>query len=386
MTLSSLLTGDSMTSPLPLRPTHALVHLDRLAENYRAIRQKTAPAKIMPVVKANAYGHGILEVSRLMERLGADALGVATAEEGFLLRQNGVSAPILTLGGILPQQVPAMLLYDLTLTASSIEKLEQFEAAAAQAGVTARVHLKIDTGMERVGVRETEAEPFLEASLKLPHVRVEGIYSHFANSDAADLSHARLQVERFEEVLRFYEQRSLPCPLRHFANSGAILQLPEAYYDLVRPGILLYGVYPSPEAQRTVAVRPALTLKTQASFSKITPPGRPVGYGSTWQSDHPVRLLTAPVGYGDGYFRALGNRGMALVRGKRCPLAGRVSMDQITINVEEEDCAAGEEIVLLGEMGGEQISSQDMAAWAGTIAYEVLTNISGRVPRVYLLG
>ncbi|MCI0519572.1 MAG: alanine racemase [Chloroflexi bacterium] len=373
-----------MSSPLPLRPTHALVNLDRLAENYRAIRQKTAPAKIMPVVKANAYGHGILEVARLMERLGADYLGVATAEEGFLLRQNGISAPVLVLGGILTEQVPAMLLYDLTLTASSTEKLAQFEAAAAQVGVTARVHLKIDTGMERVGVREYEAEPFLEASLGLRHVQVEGIYSHFANSDAADLAHARLQLERFEEVLRFYERRSLPLPLRHIANSGAILQLPEAVYDLVRPGILLYGVYPSPEAQRTVAVRPALTWKTQASFSKVTLPGRPVGYGSTWQSDHPVRLLTAPVGYGDGYFRALGNRGAALVRGRRCALAGRVSMDQLTINVEDADCAAGEEIVLLGEMGEEQITAQEMADWAGTIAYEILTNISGRVPRVFI--
>ena len=181
------------------------------------------------------------------------------------------------------------------------------------------MHLKIDTGMERIGVHYYSAEPLLEASLQCRYVDVEGIYSHFANADAADLTSARVQLQRFEEVLRFYERRGLPPPLRHMANSGAVLQLPEAHLDMVRPGILLYGVYPSAEAVRTVTVRPALTWKSRVVYFKVVQPGHPVSYGSTWVSDEMTRVVTIPVGYGDGYFRALSNRGEVIIRGQALP-------------------------------------------------------------------
>jgi alanine racemase len=367
-----------------VRPTKVEVDLQRLAKNYYQIRQNVAPARVMPVLKANAYGHGLLEVARLMESLGADYLGVAVLEEGILLRQSGIRSPILVLGGIFGNQVPHFLQHDLTLAASSVEKLEQIETTAAQLGVTARVHLKIDTGMERIGVHYYSATSLLEASLKCHHVLVEGIFSHFANADTADLSHARLQLERFAEVLSFYEKHSLPTPIRHMANSAAILSLPESWLDLVRPGILLYGVYPSAETPRGIAVRPALAWKSHVVYFKVVKPGHPVGYGSTWQSDHLVRLVTVPVGYGDGYFRSMSHQAQVILRGKKYPVVGRISMDQITVNIEWDSAYNEDEVILLGEAGDQAITAEDLALWAGTIPYEILTNINTRVPRLYL--
>ena len=192
----------------------------------------------------------------------------------------------------------------------------------AQMGVKAKVHLKIDTGMERIGIHYYSAHLLQEAALKCRHVEVEGIFSHFANADSCDLTHARLQLERFNEVLRFYERRSLPMPMRHIANSAAVLQLPESYLDMVRPGIMLYGVYPSPEVPHTVEVKPALAWKSRVVYFKVVKPGHAVSYGSTWQSDHDVRIVTVPVGYGDGYFRSMSNRAQVIIRGEKIS-AGR---------------------------------------------------------------
>jgi len=366
-----------------IRATWAEVDLTRLSRNLQAIREHVAPAKVMIVVKANAYGHGLAEVAK---HLGsqADYIGVAVLEEGIFLRDLGVSAPILVLGGIWGDQVPHYLQYNLTLTASSVERLEQIDVVAGQMKVKAKVHLKIDTGMERIGVHYYNAHTLQETALKCTNIQVEGIFSHFANADATDLTHARLQLERFEEVLLFYEKHSLPMPLRHMANSAAILQLPESIYDMVRPGILLYGVYPGPEVKRTVTVRPALEWKSRVVYFKLVNAGHPVSYGSTWQSDHPTRVVTVPVGYGDGYFRSLSNRSQVIIRGKKYPQVGRVCMDQMMVNIETDSAFNGDEVTLIGESGDQAITAQDLADWAGTIPYEILTNINTRVPRVYL--
>lgn len=362
-----------------VRPTHVEVDLGQLAQNLAAIRRHVGGARVMTILKANAYGHGLVPVARHMVKCGADYLGVAFLEEGILLRREGITTPILVLGGIAGEQIPLFLKHDLTITAPSVEKLRLIDEAAAAQGVKARVHLKIDTGMERIGIHYYSAGQLLEASLQCRHVEVEGIYSHFANADAADLSHARLQLERFFEVLTFYEKRSLPVPLRHIANSAGILQLPESHLDLVRPGILLYGVYPSAECARTIAVKPALTWKSRVAYFKVVQPGHPVSYGSTWQSDHPVRVVTVPVGYGDGYFRALSNKAQVIIRGRRHPTVGRVCMDALMVNLEQGTAYNGDEVILLGG----DITAAEMAAWAGTIPYEVLTNINTRVPRIY---
>jgi len=373
----------TIASNFGVRSTFVEVNLSQLSRNLLAIRDKVSPAKIMIVVKANAYGHGLVEVSKHLDK-EVDYIGVAVLEEGILLREMGVKKPILVLGGIWGNQIPAYIENDLTLTAPSVDRLEQIEQAAKSLGKKAKVHLKIDTGMERIGIHYYNAYKLQESALHCKHVVVKGIFSHFANADAGDLTHARLQLERFNEVLLFYEKRSLPTPMRHMANSGAILQLPGSYFDMVRPGILFYGVYPSDEVEDNVKVRPALSWKSRVVYFKVTQPGHPVSYGSTWQTDHDVRLVTVPVGYGDGYFRSMSNKAQVVIHGKRYPQVGRICMDQIMVNIEQDSAFNGDEVILIGQAeNGERVTVEDLANWAGTIPYEILTNINTRVPRIY---
>ena len=369
-----------------LRPTRVEVDLPRLAANYRAIQAHVgAGVRVMPILKANAYGHGLAAVGRLLEGLGAPMLGVAYLEEGMRLRQEGVRAPILVLGGIVGEQIPRFLEHDLVLTASSVDKLRAIEEHAAALGTRAKVHLKIDTGMERIGVHWYSAEALLTASLACRHVDVEGVFTHLANADEADLGHARLPLERFAEVLSFYERRSLPTPLRHAANSGAIVQLPESWLDMVRPGILFYGARPSPAVPALVPVRGAMRWVTRVVYFKVVGAGNPVSYGSTWAPAAATRVITLPVGYGDGYPRALSNRAFVVVRGQRRAVVGRVCMDQLMVDLGPDGTAYnGDEAVLLGSQGEATITVEELAQWAGTIPHEVLVAINTRVPRVYL--
>jgi alanine racemase len=369
-----------------LRPTYIEVDLDVLADNYRAIAAHVAPARVMPILKANAYGHGLVEVARVLERLGAPYLGVAYLEEAVRLREHGVRLPVLVLGGIVGSQIPRFLKHDLTLTASSVDKLRAIEEHAAAAGRTATVHLKIDTGMERIGVHWYSAETLLEASLRCRHVRIEGIFTHFANADARDLSHARLQLERFHEVLRFYERRSVPPPLRHAANSGAIVQLRESHFDLVRPGILFYGARPSVDVPAAIPVRQALRWLTRVVFFKVVKAGHPVSYGGDWAPSGQTRVVTLPVGYGDGYTRAMSGKAEVILHGKRYPVVGRICMDQVMVSIGWDSAYNGDEVVLLGRQGAAEISIEEMAGWAGTITHEILTSINTRVPRIYRGG
>ena len=361
-----------------MRPTYLEINLPQLRKNIEAIRSHVAPAKVMTMVKANAYGHGLDGVAPYIEPY-VDSFGVAILEEGIELRKLGITKPILVAGGTLPGQIPAFIEHDLALTASSIDLLASADVLADSAKKKLVAHLKIDTGMERVGVHYYEAQAFLEQSLKYKNVEIEGIYTHLANSESRDLIHAQQQLERFNEVLRFYEKRSLPTPIRHMSNSGAILQFPESYMDMVRPGLMLYGVYPL-GVLHTVAIAPALTWRSKVGYSKITRPGHPVSYGSLWQADSERRIVTIPCGYADGYFRRMTNQAKVLVNGRKYPQVGRICMDQFMVDVGEAAAEVGDDVILLG--GG--ISAYDLAEWAGTNEYEVLTNISARVPRLYV--
>jgi alanine racemase len=363
-----------------VRPTHVEVNLDQLTRNYHTIQTHVGDRKMMAILKANAYGHGLVRVAQHMETLGADYLGVAFLEEGMLLRSAGISTPILVLGGIIGNQIPLFLENDLTLTASSVEKLGQIEATALQMGIRAKVHLKIDTGMERIGVHYYSAHTLFEAAQKCRHCHIEAIYSHFANSDSVDLTSAQIQLDRFNQALNWFPEHGLPMPQRHMANSGAILQLPASHFEMVRPGILLYGVFPSAEVPHTLPVKPALTWKSHVVYFKVVKPHHPISYGSTWQSDKMIRVVTLPVGYGDGYFRALSNKGQVLIHGKKYPIVGRVCMDQTMVNIGWDSAYNGDEVILMGE----GVSVEEVAENAGTIPYEVLTNINTRVPRIYI--
>jgi len=371
-----------------IRATWAEVDLGALRRNFQLIRSNVngapgaKPVGVMLVVKANAYGHGLVEVTRALADI-ADCVGVAVLEEGILLRREGINAPILVLGGVWGDQIPHFIKHDLILTASSVDRLSQIDEAARAMGRRAKAHLKIDTGMERVGVHYFNAHKLQEAALKCANVDVLGIYSHFANADSEDLTHAKLQLERFLEVLAFYEKRSIQRPIAHIANSAAMLRLPESLLDMARPGLLLYGVYPSRHAPKSIDVAPAMAWKSRVVYFKVVPPDHPVSYGSTWKSDHPVRMVTIPVGYGDGYLRCMSNSSQVIISNRKYQQVGTICMDQMMINIEWDSAYNGDEVILLGASADQRITVEDMAIWANTVPYEILTSINGRVPRVY---
>jgi alanine racemase len=380
-----------------MRPTYLEVNLSHLKQNFENIRKHVSPAKVLVVLKANAYGHGVDGVARFIAPF-ADYIGVAIVDEAIHLRKLGITTPILVMGGTLPEQLPDFFEHDLTLAASSLDLLTAAEQLAESTRKRLKTHLKIDTGMERIGVREYEAEPLIEKSLACSHLDMEGIFTHFANSETLEstsllvadglpsdskIVRASIQLERFEAVLSIYEKRSEPHPrIRHTANSGATLLLPQSYYDMVRPGVLFYGVYPGRDIARTIDVRPALTWRSKVVYSKITQPGRGVSYGSLWQAEAQTRIVTIPCGYADGYFRRMTNQAQVLISGKKYPQVGRICMDQFMVNVGDDDVKVGDEVILFGN----GIAAEDLADWMGTNEYEVMTNISARVPRMYVEG
>lgn len=371
-----------------MRPTFLEVNLNQLKTNLQNIRAHTK-TKIITMVKANAYGHGIDGVAPFIEP-HTDYFGVALVEEGIHLRNLGIKKPILVAGGTLIEQLPLFFEHDLILTASSPELLTATDQLAQSLRQGIKVHLKIDTGMERVGVHEYEAEDLLAQSLACSRfVAIDGIYTHFANSEVNSMASPRndgfvaskLQLERFQEVLHFYERQSVPTPLRHACNSGGILNVPEAYLDAVRPGVLFYGVFPARDIEQKIDVKPALAWKSKVAYSKITQPGRSISYGSLYQVEKsPKRVVTIPCGYADGYFRRMTNQARVIINGKSYQQVGRICMDQFMVSVEMDEVKVGDEVILLGE----GITAEDFADWTGTNEYEVMTNISARVPRVYV--
>lgn len=362
------------------RPVYLEVNLSRLKKNIEAIRTHVAPAKVMPMIKANAYGHGVDGVAPFIEPY-VDYFGVAILEEGIHLRDLGITKPILVAGGTLPQQVPYFAKYDLTLTGSSIELLDVAQEVSRTTGKRIKTHLKFDTGMERVGIHEYEAQGLIEKSAACSQLDIEGVYTHLANSELTDKSYSLLQLERFQEILDVYRKLNIPVPpIKHVNNSGGILNLPEAQFDLVRPGILFYGVYPGDEVDRAIDVKPALTWHARASYSKRTLPGRAVSYGSLWQAEAETRIVTVPCGYADGYFRRMTNQAQVMIGSKKYPQVGRICMDQFMVDVGDDNVNVGDDVILLGS----DIKAEDLAEWAGTNSYEVLTNISARVPRVFI--
>lgn len=368
----------------PCSPTIAEIHLNHLTHNIKRLKEHSKAPKLMGVVKANAYGHGMLPVAQHLASLGVDYLGVAVLEEGITLRKAGIKTPILVFGGVLSSQIPHFIQWNLEFTIASLQQLRWIEDVTTGTSSIARIHLKIDTGMERIGVSRSHTLPLIDAILKSSCCEMTGIYSHLACSDDPE-SHMTLnQLEQFQEVLQVLKAKDIPMPLRHLANSGGVLHFPETHFDMIRPGIIMYGAYPSPLAHKVLDVKALMTLKSQVVFNKTVPAYHPVSYGATWESKHPVRIATVPVGYGDGYRRALSSKGKVLIHGKEYPVVGRVCMDQIMINLEADTVHNGEEVILIGSQDKAQISADQMSEWVGTISYEILTGIAERVPRVYL--
>ena len=368
------------------RPTRIRVDLDAITGNLRALGAH-AGVPVMPIIKANAYGHGLARVGLHLQAQGAGQLGVAFLEEGIALRRAGVSLPVLVMGGVFGPQAASLIAHDLEITVSSIDKLRQVEAAAESLGKRATVHLKIDTGMERIGVHSYHAGPFIEAALASRRCDIKGIYSHLACADDPASPATARQLERFLEACAHFERLGAPMPIRHLANSGGVLHFPETHLDLVRPGIALFGVLPDAASRLAVALRPAMSLVSQVVYFKVVPAGDPVSYGGTWAPATDTRVVTVPIGYGDGFPRALSSRGEVLVRGQRHPIVGRICMDQFMVDIGPAGTAYNEdEVVLVGGQGGQAIRCEDVALAAGTIPYEILVGLNSRIPREYIGG
>jgi alanine racemase len=368
------------------RPTRIRVDLDALTHNLHALRAK-AGVPVMGIVKANAYGHGLVTVARHLQAQGIEQLGVAFLEEGIALRQAGVRVPILVMGGIFGPQVAQFIVHDLEITVSSLDKLRQVEAAAEALGRKATIHLKLDTGMERIGVHSYNARAFIEAAAASSWCVVKGVYSHLACADDPASPMTAAQLERFLDACAHFERIGAPMPLRHLANSGGVLHFPQTALDMVRPGIALYGVLPDPASLRTVDLRPALSLVSQVVYFKVVKAGHSVSYGATWTAAHDTRVVTVPIGYGDGYPRALSSRGEVLIRGQRHPIVGRICMDQFMVDIGPQGTAYNEdEVVLIGRQGDAGIDCEAVAQAAGTIPYEILVGLNDRIPREYRGG
>ncbi|WP_027717068.1 alanine racemase [Desulfovirgula thermocuniculi] len=366
--------------------TWAEVDLEAIGHNLREIKKLLRPGvRVMAVVKADGYGHGALEVARAALGEGASFLGVATVEEGIKLRKAGLTSPILVLSSCPPEQADLIMAHDLTPAVFSPAQAEALAREAFNRGRKVKVHLKVDTGMGRLGLRgPEEAAAFCRRISSWP-LEIEGIFTHFACAEEPSKEKSSRQLEGFREVLKRLEEEGVCPPLRHAANSAAALEFPPAHLDMVRIGISLYGYHPRGKGAGGPDLRPALSWKAKITQVKRLPPGSPLSYGWTYTTSAEEIIATVPVGYADGYRRALSNRGWVLVRGKRAPVVGRVCMDQLMIRLDEE-VAPGTQVTLLGCEGEESITADDLASWVDTISYEVLTSIGPRVPRIYRHG
>jgi alanine racemase len=366
------------------RPVWAEINLDAVTENTRRIKRWIGPGcQVMAVVKADAYGLGAGPVAQAAKAGGATWLGVACVDEAVQLREAGVGGPILVMGAVTPAEVPKIIASRLTITLMTREVAHALSALALQVRVQVPVHLKLDSGLNRFGRSPDELIPFAEEMAALHNLRIEGFYTHFAETEDVDFTHEQLRV--FDDVRRRLEARNIRPAVLHTASSSGTLGMPETHMDLVRVGIVLSGHYPSPGVRHSVLLEPALTIRARLVRLRTIDAGESVGYGRTYRAPGRRTIGLVPMGYADGYLRALSNQGSVLVRGRRCPVVGRISMDQLTVDVTEAaGVREGDEVVLIGRQGAEQITADELAAAAGTISYEVLSRLAPRLPRIYL--
>jgi alanine racemase len=367
-------------------PTRALI--DRLAfrHNLSCVRSYCAGSvKVMAVVKADAYGHGVIELSRVALTAGAGALAVARVDEALAIREAGITAPILVFELPPEPMVESALAARVDLTAGTAAGAVSISRCAGRLGRKAVVHAKVDTGMGRLGFHWATAAREIEAAVRLPRLELAGVYSHFATAEDPDKRFAQIQVERFIEVVESLRRKGIAVPLRHMANSGAIVTMPDAHFDMVRPGIMLYGYMPAHGVEERFPVRPVLTLRSAIAQVKTVEQGTPVSYGGRYVTASRTAIATVPIGYADGYARRLTGHAQALVKGKRYPVVGTICMDHCMLDCgPDPDCGPGDDVVLIGRSGEASISAWDVADALGTIPYEVTCQISPRVRREFL--
>jgi len=361
--------------------TCAEINLDHLAHNLHQIRNRVAPARVIPVVKADAYGHGAVACAGRLVREGVTMFAVAHFQEAMELRESGIDQAILVLGRLFPYQLPEAVKAGFRITVFGEEDLRWLEAVGAERPVP--VHVKIDTGMGRTGLLASRTDSFLNDLVQCRSIIWEGLFSHFATADEPDKRYANLQLARFRELLGRVRELVRRPSLIHMASSAAILDLPESTFDAVRPGILMYGHYPSRTTSPTIAPKQVMTLKTYVAHVREMPGGHPVSYGRRWSTPGPTRLAVLPIGYADGISRRLTNLGKVLIRGKQYPMVGTVTMDFIMVDVADDPVKVGDEVIIWGESSQGTIQLADVAERIGTIPYELTCMVSKRVRRVY---
>lgn len=364
---------------------YAGVNLDNIYTNMRELSNNTAKGtQMVAVIKTDGYGFGAVPVAKTIDEL-VSAYAVATIDEALNLRRHNITKPIYILGFIYEQRVKDAILNDVRMSVFSYEMAEFISRTAIELGRRAYIHIKVDTGMSRIGfmANEEAADTVLRIS-KLENINIEGIFTHFAASDSADKTMANGQLKKFNDFLCMLKDRGVEIKLVHCSNSAGIIDMPEANMTEVRAGIALYGMYPSEEVnKKAVALRPALELKSHVIYVKTLPAGTGISYGSTYVTDKETKVATIPVGYGDGYPRNLSNKGYVLIKGKRCPILGRVCMDQFMIDVTGMEVKEGEVATLIGTDGSESITVEELAELAGTFNYEFVCDLGKRIPRVY---
>jgi len=367
------------------RPTLCFIDHDALRWNFEQIRTKVgAQVKILSMVKANAYGHGAVAVARTLAAAGGDAFGVATLDEGIELRQSGIGAPIIVVAGVYQDQLESIFAHSLTPAIYDLNGLAELETAVSGRRASLNFHLKIDTGMGRLGLLAAEIDRWLPQLKTIKALKLEGVFSHFSTAESVEGDYTKRQLKIFSDVVKRMRAEGITPPLVHFANSAATITQPAAYFDMVRPGIMLYGGYPSPAMAQQITLKPVLSWRTKILQLKKVPAGASISYGQTFITRRESLIAALPCGYADGYSRLLSNRGEVLVRGKRAPVAGRVCMDLTMIDVTDiRNVQQGDEVVLLGRQGNAEISADEMAVWANTISYEIFTSIGARVPRIH---
>ena len=370
-----------------IRPVWAKIYLDNLAHNIREIRKTVKKnTLITAVIKANAYGHGSIETAKVFLENGASRLAVATLSEAIELRRAGIDAPILILGYTPKSQHSLVIEYDISQTIYSFEDALALSKAASEQNKTGTIHIKIDSGMGRIGfLPEDGAIDEIINISKLPNIYIEGIFTHFATADEKDKAYTRLQFERFSTVVDKLEKKGLSIPIKHVSNSAAIIELPEYELDMVRPGIILYGYYPSNDVNKDrIKLKPAMTVKAKISHLKTVPKGTGISYGQIFVTDRESKIATIPIGYADGFTRILSSKAEVSIKGKRVPVVGRICMDQCMLDVTDvEDVKVGDEVVLLGYEEG-QPDAVEIGEKLNTISYEILCGVGRRIPRVYI--
>lgn len=367
------------------RGAWAEINLDAVAHNVQAAKANLKPTtKLCAVVKADAYGHGAVRVAQEAVRNGADFLAVALLQEAVKLRDAGIDTPILILGAMLPEVAELVVRYDISQAVFDEERLYALNAAALKLHTKAKIHIKIDTGMHRIGLHVKEAGSFAKLAASLPGITIEGVFSHFATADADDKEYAAYQFARFQEALQLIEAEGVQIPLRHIANSAALTELQEYQLDMVRQGITLYGLHPAHMIDCYKDFEPVMTVKTKVAFVKELPAGETIGYGRTYTLTRKSVIATVPLGYADGISRRLSNKGYMLINGEKAPIIGRVCMDQTMLDVTDiPGVKLGDEVTVFG---GRELPMELVAEWADTICYEIVCAVSPRVPREYVRG